>query len=96
MASFERTKEFYLQDHLRTLFPLGTTKFLIENFSSALGDFVYGKITHEKESNYAFLPQAKVYASKPGFHLRRTAKLDPVAEFFIYDLIYRNRSSFRI
>lgn len=95
MASFERTKEFYLQDHPRTLFPLGTTKFLIENFSSELGDFVYGKITHEKESSYAFLPQTKVYASKPGFHLRRTAKLDPVAEFFIYDLIYRNRNSFR-
>lgn len=95
MPSYERTKEFYLLDHARTLFPLGTTKFLVENFASDLGDFVYGKITHEKESGFTFLPQAKVYASKPGFHLRRTAKLDPVAEFFIYDLIYRNRSSFR-
>lgn len=95
MASYEKTKDFYLLDHSRTLFPLGTTKFLVENFASELGDFVYGKITHEKESDFAFLPQAKVYASKPGFHLRRTAKLDPVAEFFIYDLAYRNRSSFR-
>jgi hypothetical protein len=32
---------------------------------------------------------------KQGFHLRRTVKLDPVAELFIYDIIYRNRSLFR-
>lgn len=95
MPSYEKTKEFYLQDHPKTLFPLGTTKFLVDNFSSELGDFVYGKITYKKESDFAFLPQAKAYASKPGFHLRRTAKLDPIAEFFIYDLIYRNRNSFK-
>src|SRR4051812_27189792 len=30
-----------------------------------------------------------------GLHLRRTLKLDVVAEFFIYDFSYRNRSKFR-
>lgn len=34
-------------------------------------------------------------SSKQGFHLRRTVQLDPVAEVFIYDLIYRNRLLFR-
>jgi hypothetical protein len=43
----------------------------------------------------SFLPQQKVYATKPKGHLRRTAKLDPVAEYFIYDLVYRNRTAFR-
>jgi hypothetical protein len=28
-------------------------------------------------------------------HLRRTVKLDPVAEYYIYDVIFRNRSLFR-
>lgn len=95
MPSYDKTREFFLQDHPRTLFPMGTTRFLVEYFSPALGDFVYGKITHKKDSASAFLPQTKAYASKPGYHLRRTAKLDPVADFFLYDLIYRNRSAFR-
>jgi hypothetical protein len=41
------------------------------------------------------LSQLPCYASKTGFHLRRTVKLDPVSELFIYDLVYRNRKSFR-
>jgi len=32
---------------------------------------------------------------KAGWHLRRTFKLDPVAEVFLYDLVYRNRAIFR-
>ena len=32
---------------------------------------------------------------KPRGHLRRTVKLDPVAEYFLYDVVYRNRGVFR-
>ena len=42
-----------------------------------------------------FLPQTRCHASKRGFHLRRTVKLDPVAELFLYDLVYRNRTHYR-
>ena len=49
--------------------------------------------TDHPEDN--FLPQQRVYATKPRGHLRRTVKLDPVAEYFIYDVVYRNRGVFR-
>jgi hypothetical protein len=94
MASYEKTVNFYKSDFPRTLFPLDTNRVLIETSAAEIGDFVYGKITHNKVSQFKFLPQSKVYAAKPHFHLRRTAKLDPVAEFFLYDLIYRHRTRF--
>lgn len=97
MPKYDHTVSFYIQDFPRTLFPMETNRVLIEKFPEHVGDFIYGKITHknEKESALSFLQQTRVYAAKPALHLRRTVKLDPVAEFFIYDLVYRNRSSFR-
>ena len=95
MASFERTIEFFARDFPRTLFPLDTNRVLIESSATALADHIYAGITHKKNSDESFLQQVRVYAAKPGFHLRRTAKLDPIAEFFLYDLAYRNRTSFR-
>ena len=94
MPAYDRTVEFYLSDFPRTLFPMETNRFLVESHASELGSFVYERITHKKDGEISFLPQTKAYAAKPHFHLRRTAKLDPVAEFFIYDLIYRNRTAF--
>jgi hypothetical protein len=95
MPTYDRTVEFYRFDFPRTLFPMETNRFLVEGFAADLGGFVYQKITNSKDSAYTFLPQTRAYAAKPQFHLRRTAKLDPVAEFFIYDLVYRNRAAFR-
>lgn len=93
--STQHTIELFNDDFFRTLFPLDTNRFLINNFADKISHFIYQNITHEKQGNYSFLPQEKVYASKKGFHLRRTVKLDPVAEFFVYDLVYRNRKVFR-
>ncbi|BAY65629.1 hypothetical protein NIES22_57360 [Calothrix brevissima NIES-22] len=53
------------------------------------------KVLNQSEQEYSFVHQLHCYASKTGFHLRRTVKLDPVAELFIYNLIYRNRKTFR-
>ncbi len=94
MPTYHRTVEFYLSDYPRTLFPMETNRFLVEGFASELGSFIYERITHRKNGEISFLPQTKAYAAKPHFHLRRTAKLDPIAEFFIYDLVYRNRTGF--
>jgi hypothetical protein len=94
MAKFDRTVAFYTSDFPRTLFPLDTNKVLIEKCSPALGSYIYGKITHQK-TGHKFLPQIKTYAAKTGFHLRRTAKLDPIAEFYLYDLLYRHRGKFK-
>ena len=84
-------KEFYLDDLMRTLFPLTTNKVLVESGDAELLAFAADII----DNNGSFLPQRRVYANKDEFHLRRTVKLDPVAEYFLYDLIYRNRTLFR-
>ena len=91
----EKTLQYFLEDYPRTLFPLATTRILIENHGDAILKYIYEKVLNESEEEYSFVPQLPCYASKTGFHLRRTVKLDPVAELFIYDLVYRNRKSFR-
>lgn len=85
------TRQFFLDDYPKTLFPLATNKVLIEHGETKIRDFIESLI----RSNHSFLPQKRVYAAKDALHLRRTVKLDPVAEFFIYDIIYRNRGLFR-
>ena len=94
MPTYDRTVAFYRSDFPKTLFPLDTNRFLVEGYSDELGKFIYERITHKKEGELSFLPQTRAYAAKPHFHLRRTAKLDPIAEFFVYDLVYRNRTGF--
>lgn len=89
------TLEFYKQDFPSTLFPLNTNLILIENYSQELSQYIYEKVINTNISDHSFLSQQKVFATKPKNHLRRTVKLDPVAEYFIYDLVYRNRSKFR-
>src|SRR5436190_8425218 len=84
-----------LNDYPRTLFPLSTTRVIAERWGQQALDYVYQKVLNPSEPEHAFLAQARCYSSKQGFHLRRTVKLDPVAELFIYDLVYRNRLLFR-
>ena len=86
----------YLIDDLpRTLFPLNTNRILTSYFSVEVLQFVYEQILSGENSSESFVPQLRCHASKQGLHLRRTMKLDPVAELFIYDFIYRNRRLFR-
>ena len=87
--------EVPLEDYPRTLFPLATTQILIQNHADEILKYIYEKVLNQQEKDYSFLPQLHCYASKTGFHLRRTVKLDPVAELFIYDLVYKNRKTFR-
>jgi Reverse transcriptase (RNA-dependent DNA polymerase) len=49
----------------------------------------------KSEHSFSFLPQQRVYAAKHGPNLRRTVKLDPVAEYYIYDVVYCHRARFR-
>lgn len=84
-------KEFLLDDYPRTLYPLNTNKIVIENGEAEVRGFIDEQI----KAGAPFLTQRRVYASKDALHFRRTVKLDPVAEYFLYDLIYRYRSKFR-
>jgi hypothetical protein len=89
------TVDFFKSDFQATLFPLKTNLFMVESHSVEISKYINEKILKEDVESDNFLSQQKVYATKPRGHLRRTVKLDPVAEYFIYDLVYRNRAIFR-
>lgn len=84
-------RQFYLDDYARTLFPLATNKILIQHGEEK----VRARIDSVLAGGGTFLPQRRAYAAKDALHVRRTFKLDVVAEFYIYDLTYRNRALFR-
>ena len=94
MAMPNTTVDFYRDDYRKTLFPMGTNRFLIESGQVEIKEFIR-KCLSSKHKAFSFRSQHRVYAEKLGSHLRRTVKLDAVAEFFIYDLVFRNRSRFR-
>lgn len=94
MSTYTSIK-YILEDYPRTLFPLSTTRVIAENAGSEVLKYIYEKVLNRNEPACSFLSQARCHASKQGFHLRRTVKLDPVAELFIYDIVYRNRALFR-
>lgn len=89
------TFNFIKADFASTLFPLKTNLLVAEKHEEEVSAYIYQKILNDKHEGDNFLPQQRVYATKPRGHLRRTVKLDPVAEYFIYDITYRNRAAFR-
>lgn len=86
---------FIKSDFSSTLFPLKTNLIVAENSSAEIKEYINNKILNDNSPADSFLAQQRVYSTKPLGHLRRTVKLDPVAEYFIYDLIYRNKNIFR-
>lgn len=93
MSEYSST-QYLLDDLPRTLFPMGTTRYLVEHGADDLFDYVYKRVLTPVDEA-AFASQTRCFAAKRDFHLRRTLKLDPCAELFIYDLIFRNRKAFR-
>lgn len=89
------TVEFFERDFSGTLFPLKTNLLLVQKHSAEMSDYIYQRILSDAHPEDNFLPQQRVYSTKPKGHLRRTVKLDPVAEYFLYDVVYRNRGVFR-
>ena len=85
------TKKFLLEDQGRTFFPLATNSILIEHGEDKIRSFIAKIFTDDGR----FLNQSRVHAAKDQFHLRRTMKLDVVAEYFLYDVIYSERAIFR-
>lgn len=89
------TVKFIESDFKSTLFPLKTNLIMAQNHGNEISEYIYQKILNDTHQGDNFLSQQKVYATKPKGHLRRTAKLDPVAEYFLYDVAFRNKSIFR-
>jgi len=88
------TLDFLLQDQAKTLFPNRTNQLLFQHGEPLIQEHIL-KCFAKSEPSFSFLPQHRAYAAKHGPNLRRTVKLDPVAEYYIYDVVYRHRSRFR-
>jgi len=89
------SRQFLIDDQPGTVFPLRISRFLAEHAFEDILQHVYERVLRTEDKEHKFSSQIRCYSSKHGFHCRRTMKLDPVAEHFIYDLVYRNRHSFR-
>lgn len=72
-----------------------TNLLVLKNYEKETAEYIASRVLSDAHPADNFLPQQRVYATKPRGHLRRTVKLDPVAEYFFYDTVYRNRSIFR-
>src|SRR5947209_7680753 len=90
--AIKNSKQFFLWDYEGTLFPLRTNRLLVEYYSPQVLEFIQSE---RLATDGGFQNQHRVFATKRGWFLRPTVKLDPVAEFFFYDFVYRNRSLFR-
>lgn len=89
------TSDFIKADFPGTLFPMKTNLIVLDHYEAETADYIKNRVLSEAHPGDNFLPQQRVYATKPRDHLRRTVKLDPVAEYFLYDTVYRNRTIFR-
>ena len=89
------TKSFFELDFNGALFPLKTNLLMIQNHHQGLEAYI-SKILSNDPAHVGdnFLPQTRVHAAKPRHHVRRTMVLDPIASYFLYDLIFRNREAF--
>ena len=88
-------ESYFIADYPRTLFPLTTTGVMVQKFSEDLKNFLQSQVLSSTPGPSGFSVQQRCYSAKRGYSLRRTVKLDPVAEFFIYDIVFRNRKLFR-
>jgi hypothetical protein len=66
-----------------------------EEFNELVKKLGKDKIKKIEQKNQSFfLVQPLVYASKDKNHVRQTFLLDPIAQTFLYDFVYRNKSYF--
>ncbi|NES05127.1 MAG: orotate phosphoribosyltransferase, partial [Okeania sp. SIO2F4] len=86
--------DFILDDLKRTLFPLNLSEYIAKYAQSHLSELI-NKIYSDKK-NENFNPQTRVYSDKPNRAVRRTLKLDPVAEWYIYYIAYKYKDKFQL
>lgn len=94
MVDVNKVKEFYLEDYQEMLFPMETCRFIIDKSPELISQFIKD-IEDNSKVEYCFLAQESVCASKAKQHIRRTKKLDPIAEYYMYEMAYKNKSVFR-
>lgn len=91
------TRTFFEHDFAASLFPLKTNLLMMQHHAAGLSIYVQRALSKvPADQDYTFLAQSKSHAAKPRNHLRRTAVLDPVATFYIYDFVFRNHQRFNL
>lgn len=89
------TKAFFESDFGASLFPLKTNLLMVQHHGAALSAHIERILSQAPaDAGMNFQPQTVTHAAKANRHLRRTPVLDPVATYFLYDVVYRNRSCF--
>ena len=89
------TKTFFENDFGASLFPLQTNLLLMRHCGKELGAYIKRILsTDVADAAFNFHSQTVTHAAKPNNHLRRTPVLDPAATYFLYDVVFRNRSCF--
>lgn len=91
-AQIGTSQQFFLWDYDSTLFPLRINRLFVDRFASQVLAFIQEEQLTTKNG---FQTQHRVFATKRGWFLRPTVKLDPIAEFFLYDFVYRHRQLFQ-
>ncbi len=87
---------FFENDFPASLFPLKTNLLMMRHHAAGLRAHIARILsTADADRDLIFPTQTKCHAAKPRNHLRRTAVLDPVATFFVYDFVFRNRALFK-
>ena len=89
-----KTISFFQKDFWSGLFPMQTNYLMITRLEKEISEYIYRKIL-SNDDQHNFLPQQRVHADKSNGHLRRTLKLDPISEYYLYDIVYRNKTIFR-
>ncbi|WP_417463235.1 reverse transcriptase domain-containing protein [Kordiimonas sp.] len=87
------TRRFFEYDYNNSLFPMRTAKSFARRGIKRALEFSEECVSSQNATT-GFTQQTKAFASKPGFHLRRTVKLDPLAEIFLYDKMFKNKGLF--
>lgn len=72
MSEYSST-QYLLDDLPRTLFPMGTTPYLVERGADDLFEYIYKRIFAPADAG-AFASHARCFAVRSDFHLRRTSR----------------------
>jgi len=88
------TLAFIEDDNPRSLFPLQSNLLYASHGEAEIQTYLTDKVLNKKEPD-AFMSVPVGYALKDSLHVRKLLLLDPIASYYMYDVIWRNSASFQ-
>jgi len=91
------TFDFILRYNEQGLFPLSSTVVFAKHGSPAIASYLQNSVFVSKPAvAQTFLPAVRAHALKDQHHLRSTPILDPIASYYLYDLVLRNHAKYQV